>query len=276
MDNNSLLKQFDRRRILAFGRNRISIVDIAPQRHRGLPMALVSGWASTAAALKDNIIALASLGRRVIYAEAPHGIEAEARSGYPATALRKAAALLLALDERRVRRVDAVAHSEGAIVVAVAATLAPSRFRNIVLVNPAGLSRRKDLGRLAQDFSADTLWDEMRRVLADPGLAKPVLTAWLEAGRTILTDPWRSYEEAKTISVSDIIGLLKDLRRKGIGVAIIHASGDKAFRVKEVCHSVRRCSACHVLVVPGSHFEFYHRPAEFAQLIEQALHSLSH
>lgn len=251
-------------------------MDIAPPRRRGLPLALVSGWASTAAALKDNIIALASLGLRVIYAEAPHGIETEARSGYPATALRKAAALLLALDERRVRRVDVVAHSEGAIVAAVAAMLSPKRFRNLVLVNPAGLSKRKDLGRLAQDFSADTLWGEMRRILANPSLAKTVLMAWLEAGRAIAADPWRSYEEAKTISAADIAGLLQDLRRKGIGVAVIHASGDKAFPVKEVCRRVERCPACRVQIVPGSHFEFYHRPAEFAQRIEEALRSLSH
>jgi pimeloyl-ACP methyl ester carboxylesterase len=271
----SLLKQFDRRRILTFGRNRIGIIDIAPDKRRGLPIALVSGWASTAAALKENIIALAARGRRVVYADAPHGIETEVRSGYPATALRKAAALLLALDERRIRQADIVAHSEGAIVAAVAATLSPKRFRNLVFVNPAGLSERKDFSRLAKDFSADTLWDEMRRVLAEPGLARPVLTAWLEAGRAIAADPWRSYEEAKAISAADIAGLLNDLRRKGIGFAVIHAAGDKAFPVKEVCRRVKRCPSCRVEIVDGSHFEFYHKPAEFAERIDLTLAALA-
>ena len=270
-----LPKQFERRHILAFGRNRISIVDIAPRHRRGAPLALVSGWASTAAVLKGNILALAGTGRRVIYVEAPHGIDAEARSGYPSTALRKAAALLLALDERRVRSADVVAHSEGAIVAAVAATLSPGRIRNLVLVNPAGLSGRKEFSRLAQDFSADTLWDEMRRMLSDPSLARTVLTAWLEAGRAIAADPWKSYEEAKAISAADIVGLLDGLRRKGTGVAIIHASGDKAFPVKDLCRRIRRCPSCRVQIVPGSHLEFYHKPIEFAERIDKALRSLA-
>src|SRR5512138_2770901 len=105
--------QWARRRIIAFGRNRLEMFDLAPRRRKtSVPIVMVSGWGSTAAVLKENIFALAMEGRRVLYVNAPHGIAAPPRPGYPAAELRKVAALLLALDERRIRRADAVAHSE--------------------------------------------------------------------------------------------------------------------------------------------------------------------
>lgn len=265
--------QWAHRRILSFGRNRIEMFDISPRRRKSaVPIVLVSGWGSTASILKENVLALAMQGRRVLYVNAPHGINASAKPGYPAAELRKVAALLLALDERRVRRVDVVAHSEGAIVAAIAAELAPARFRNLVLVNPAGLRAKTPVDKLAARFSADVLWGSLRRIVADPSVAGVVLKAWLETGKAVAADPFRSYEEAKAISSSDIAGLLSELRKREIGIAIIHAKGDRVFPYAQVCR--RAGHDCVVTSVPGLHNEFYLKPSEFAKLIRNALDSL--
>lgn len=269
-----LEKQFSRRRVVKFNKAEISIVDVAPPRLKTrVPLVVVSGWASTAAVLKENILALAMTGRRVIYADAPHGIPTTGRPDYPAAQLRKVAALLLLIDASGARSVDVIAHSEGAIVAAIAATLRPKKFCNIILVNPAGLSKKKPLAKLAADFSADVLWGELNRILAEPALAKTVLTAWLEAGRTIVADLFKSWEEAQAISVSEITGILKELEAKGIGVAVIHASGDRAFPAREVCASARVAKKCKVVTTPGSHYEFYFKPVEFAQMADKVLTS---
>lgn len=270
-----LLKQFGRRKTATFNKASIEIVDLAPPRTKTpVPVVMVSGWATTATVLKENIIALAATGRRVVYANAPHGVPAAGRPGYPAAELRKASALLLALDARGVRRADMVAHSEGAIVVAIAATLRPAKFRNVILVNPAGLSKIKDIGQLASDFSVDMLWGEIRRLLAAPALAKTVLTTWLEAGKTIVAAPFKAWEEVQAISSAEIAGLLKDLKDRGIGVAVIHAKDDRTFPVEEVCLRARRGEVCEIIVVPGSHNELYLKPDVFARLIDRTLIAL--
>ncbi len=265
-----LLAQWDRRRVLFIGRSRLQVIDIAPRRLKTrVPAVLVSGWGSTAAVLKENILALAETGRRVIYASAPHGISAHPQEGFPSVELRKVAALLLALDERGVRKADIVAHSEGAIVSAIAASLEPRRFRSLVLVNPAGLRGKISVDKLAARFSADVLWGSLRRIFAEPSLAGVVLKTWLQTGKAVIADPLRSYEEAKAISAADIAGLLKKLREEGLCISIIHAKGDKAFPVRQVCARAGR--SCRIMTIPGLHNEFYLKPAEFAKLIDRAL-----
>jgi pimeloyl-ACP methyl ester carboxylesterase len=269
----ALKTQFDRRRILKIGKSAIGIVDVVPPKAKGRPLVLVSGWASTAVVLRRNILALAASGRRVIYVDAPHGIPTRKKRGLPYAQLRKAAALLLALDERRVRRADVVAHSEGAIVAAIAATLEPGRFREIILVNPAGMIKSKGFGKLAADFSAEVIWAEMRKMLAKRRLAKTVLTAWLEAGKTVAVDPLSAWEEVQSISVYDMAGLLGELRKRGIGIKVIHAKGDRTFPVEEVCAKAESAASCRAVIVPGGHTEMYSHPEKFAKIISNILSS---
>ena len=60
---------------------------------------------------------------------------------YPDAELRKAAALIQVCNAKGIAQVDVVAHSEGAMYVAIAATLRPERFRNLVFIAPAGMLR---------------------------------------------------------------------------------------------------------------------------------------
>lgn len=271
----SLEEQLRRRHVVDFGKTKVEIIDIASSGAKGdLPLVLVSGWASTLAVVKKNVIALAEQGRRVIYANAPHGIPTKKKKGVPYAQLRKAAALLLSLKERRIKRADFVAHSEGAIVVAIAATLEPERFRKIVLLNPAGMAKSRGFGKLAADFSAEVIWMELRKMLAARRLEKTVLTAWLEAGKTVASDFSSSWEEVQALSVYDIAGLLGQLHDRGIRIAVIHSKGDRTFPVGEVCAKVKSAVACEAVVVPGRHNELYFHPEKFAKIIIKTLDSI--
>jgi pimeloyl-ACP methyl ester carboxylesterase len=224
--------------------------------------------------LKGNILALAETGRRVIYVNAPHGMPTPGQPGYSLAEMRKVAALLLALETMGAKQVDVVAHSEGAIVAALAATLRPEKFRNLILINPAGLSKKKETSQLAADFSADVLWGELRQLLADRSLAKTILTAWLEAGKTIAAAPFKAWQEVEAISVTDIAQLLRGLKQYRINVAVIHAKDDKAFPVAEVCAGARSGHVCKIITIPGSHNEFYRHPDDFARMCDKVLISL--
>jgi pimeloyl-ACP methyl ester carboxylesterase len=73
------------------------------------------------------------------------------KKGYPTPQLRKAMAIIEMLDQKKVKNVDAIGHSEGAIVLTLAAKLRPDLFHSIAFFNPAGLSRKRNIGSLVLD-----------------------------------------------------------------------------------------------------------------------------
>ncbi|MBI3630948.1 MAG: alpha/beta hydrolase [Candidatus Sungbacteria bacterium] len=106
---------------------------------------------------------LAERGRRTLTVDASHGIASE-NIPESATAqgreihdieLRKVAALLKTLDEKDIAQTDIVAHSEGAIYGVMAALLRPERFRNLVLVDPAGMVGEDTQTRLVKGAALD-------------------------------------------------------------------------------------------------------------------------
>ena len=72
---------------------------------------------------------------------------------YPTAELRKALNILEVLEEKGIKEVDAIAHSEGAINIAIAAMMYPEKFRSIAFYGPAGMMEDESWSRLARGFA---------------------------------------------------------------------------------------------------------------------------
>ena len=140
-DRSLFESQYGRPYEFDFGAETFFIYDIAPMQFDStVPILFCPGWMENPENHKETIYGLFRQGRRTIFPDAPHGIEAARRGTLSMAELRKAAVLTETLRLRGVSEAEAIAHSEGAINLAIAATAddAP-RFRNIVLHSPAGL-----------------------------------------------------------------------------------------------------------------------------------------
>lgn len=147
-----------------YGGEVLNIIDLQPERLKAeTPVFWLGGWGSTIQVMENNILNLAECGRRTLAVDAPHGISSahiahhtEGREhAIHEIELRKVAALLKALDEKSIEQTDIVAHSEGAIYGVSAALLRPERFRNLVLVDPAGMVGEDSQERLVKGAALD-------------------------------------------------------------------------------------------------------------------------
>lgn len=111
-----LEQQFDHPELVGINGTTIAIHDlIPPEQKTDAPTVLVPGWSATAEVLKENIVSLAERGRRVMVASAPHGVETEPNPLYPHIELRKAQAIISAMEHKGITQADAVSHSEAGV-----------------------------------------------------------------------------------------------------------------------------------------------------------------
>src|SRR5262249_38765000 len=114
-------RQYDNPQRVDIGADTFFIYDIVPPRPKSaVPILFCPGWMENPLNHKETIYALFRQGRRIVFPDAPHGIETCPRTNVPLTQLRHAAALIATLRRQSVHEADAIAHSAGAISLAVA------------------------------------------------------------------------------------------------------------------------------------------------------------
>lgn len=272
----SLEEQFSNKEVMELPGGKVEVVDIKPDKEKDeVPTLVAPGWAATPEVLKDNILTLAEEGRRTISINSPHGIETQKVENFPEAELKKVAAVMEVLKEKKIDKIDAVAHSEAGINIAIAATLYPEKFRNIVLVDPGGMVGEDNLGRLIKDFSNDIVIKQTMDSLKDPERIKPIVRALKEAGKSILAGPKETVKEVLAISKTQIHELLKGLKEQGIGITIIHGVDDRAFPMDKVQKIAKMDQLDGFISVKGTHNEFYLKPKVYTRLADQALTALA-
>lgn len=231
-------EQFEKKDIVEIDGKKIGVVDIKPQTPKtDVPVFICPGWAENSSVFKKNILTMAELGRETFFIDSAHGINIkgtkEDTDNFPKAELRKVEAFIKVLEEKNIDKIDAVAHSEGGIYLIIAAILYPEKFRNLVLVDPAGIIGKDNFIGLAKRFSADLI-NEIKRGIKEPNIRGPIIKKTYEAAKAIIANPKRSMEEVFAIAETRIDDLLRGLKEKGIGISIIHAVDDKAFPMKRV------------------------------------------
>jgi hypothetical protein len=128
-------------------------------------------------------------------------------------------------------KVDAVAHSKGAIDLILAATRKPENFRNLVLVAPLGLHERVPITKVPRAIKE--LREGDARDALDKGALmreRPELTSQIlenDAFKNAYQHDKKRYKlEGPTAANVSILEHMVELRRLGIKIAVVTMIGD--------------------------------------------------
>lgn len=190
--------------------------------------------------------------------------------------LRKAFALIALLWRKGVKKADVIAHSEAGINVAIAASIAPERFRNIVFVDPGGLIGQESFSALFKRFAADAVKDGIKMLFgtAEPKEIFRLGRAGKETVHYFFQNPARALKEASAISKSDIRNMLKDLHNRGMGIAVMQSVDDPVFPMERVQENLEAEGIDGFLSVKGKHDEIYTNPEKYVPAAEKLLELL--
>jgi pimeloyl-ACP methyl ester carboxylesterase len=214
-----------------------------------VPLVLAPGWGQTARAYAVPLRTFAERGRHVFSLFRPaRGRPIVGQTDLPREEVRKAQALIGGMARMRLDSVDLVAHSEGALAAVIAAALYPHRFRNLILVDPAGLIVGDRWYRLAGRFGqmivqcaleAATNADERRALV------------WAMVNPTVysLTHPLRAVAQISALAQWHSLDLLGRLRGAGIGVLVITGVDNRIFPIDRAGPLIRD----GVILVDGFH-----------------------
>ena len=171
--------------------------------------------------------------RQVIFVCDDHGIEHEEKSHRNKTPQRKKGnAIIRMMDEQGIERADVVGYSEGAVTMTDAIMDYPERFRNMVLLNPAGMQGKDNPVALALRAGIEIVQQTWRFIA-------PVKKEMRQKAMEIMNIDHRYFRDGRLASVreahnlghEDIAQRLKFLREEhGMKVGIVAGKRDQLFR----------------------------------------------
>ena len=302
----------------------VDLYDMRPREQKtSVPVMMVGGFDYNVESWKKNMREFVSRGRRAIMVDAVHGVrrDPEVKKSINAATdkatnveYRKITALMAGIDAAGVEKIDAVAHSEGCIDLLIAAVSYPERFRNIILVEPAGMIGKDSLLGLAgrnnkgEVPAMNEAHDAQKR--GDPRFRFEMHSddqMFPEAKRTLI-DRLRSVPELFSIAGIQVADLLRKVKEKGIGIIIVSSPEDKMFPIERMIGTVKRDEKGDIVFdenrkpvmekkgtignermadeenfskvidgfysVAGIHERLFNQPVEFTQLFEGAFTAL--
>ncbi len=263
-----------------FAEGDVKVVDSTPEvLTNDVAITIAPGWSEDTSTFSKASELISSEGRRVIslgYTERRRTIP---DNQFPEAELAKARTLLQALEKKQVEKTDVIAHSEGAINILIAAMIDPSRFRNIVLVNPSGFIGKDSIPALAGRFVKMLAQEVITRpkLLTDP---VSVLQAGTRTARYIAENPKRTLEELDAITKFDITELIDTLKTKGLRFSVIGSVKDPLYSPDIQIKNMRKTG--HVpsiegfYSVTGGHNDLSIKPEKYALLAKNALDNLEY
>jgi pimeloyl-ACP methyl ester carboxylesterase len=175
---------------------------------------------------------------------------------YPEAELRKALNTLEVLEELGIEKVDAIAHSEGAMNISIAAMMYPEKFRSIVFFGPAGMMDKESWPRLAKGFAAQGTRPEAIKDIPITESERAVGKAAVEdLKKYFFENPERAISEVaamvnRNTQTKDLLPYLHDL---GINIAVMSAESDPVFPQTEVRKAAETDAVDAFISVPGGH-----------------------
>lgn len=227
--NPDFSKKFEDRSIYQSPFGPVETVDISPITHtHQTPVLFAPGWQETIKMERECLYELYDSGRRVVSLTHPMAVyKRDTNDGFPAIEARKAETLLGFLDAKDIHQIDAMAHSEGAINLAIAAMMQPERFRSLVLVTPAGLIGDDNLLRLSIGFGRHVVRTGQINKLLKGRLKGQIYHQKLP----LLKKMSIVLEEGLAMTSFNLHPLLLDLRKKGVRIAVLAGEKDTAFPI---------------------------------------------
>lgn len=223
----SFEEQFARREKFSFPEGSVKVVDVWPDELKDDTSILIApGWTENYDPYRRSLRVVSETGRRTLSFDYSRlGGKVGNETEYPLAEVRKAKQILNVLTAKGIDRVDVIAHSEGAINALIAATIDPSKFRNIVLDRPMGMVGPDNLGDLARRWFENRKREgaERSKDPEDPTSKKRVMRRTISY---ITKNPKRAWDEIRAMEHTDTLLLLKELEGRGILFSLIAGVDD--------------------------------------------------
>ena len=275
---------------------RAKVIEIEPDEPKtDIPVFVAPAWACTTEVYRPVLEELALQKRRAISIDHPRiggdlsSAPKEAIDKYSPEILRRALNIVEALDQKKIEKTDAIAHSIGAVDTVVAAMLRPEKFRNIVFYGAAGLIGKDTFPRLlkGQGKRAETMKAiPENKEKGIPGLPeipisetekKVAAKAATEALKYFAKNPIRALKEAMALTneksqIEKMLGYLHN--EKGIGIVIMHAVDDPVFDQNMVRKMLKDDMIDGYLSMRGGHGEIGNHPELYVVAADQMFAAL--
>ena len=222
-------------------------------RDGSVPVLIAGGWSEGTQALQDTAEVVLGDGREVITVDhtrtgevddhseglildqaRSNGISEYMDSAHPET-IQRAETLMAVLDDAGLDQVDVIAHSEGAIDIELAARLHPDRFRNIILVAPAGMMGKDSTPRLLSRFARKVVRGyvvDMREIKERSAESAAIFAK--NGPEYFAANRRKAWREIGATASGRIDKNLPKLREKGIGIGLLVSHSDRGFPDKRI------------------------------------------
>ncbi len=267
------------------GPENYELVDINPENKKTeVPVLVAPGWGNTPKTLREVFQVISQKERRVLSLGHPREISIEApdKEKYPLEELQKAQNLLNLIDKQQIEKTDAIGYSEGGLNVLIAAALAPEKFRNIVLVAPAGMIGKDSFLNLAGRFAKEIVRENAQAIF-DSEKRRRLTVMSSELLKYIGQGFNQARKEVVAISKADIYQTLKELKEKGIGISVICGVDDEVIPMdkiqKQMAENIAAGKPASDFLdgfysVKGHHQELILNPEKYADAAEAAISAL--
>jgi pimeloyl-ACP methyl ester carboxylesterase len=246
-------KRFPREHLTIDGAQ-VKSIDIKPEHQKDdAPVLVVPGWGATMESFEPGFKVLTERERRVLSLDQPrkggttpdsypdsynediaewYKKKGQDYPDFPIEFLRQANTINGLLDQKKLDKVDVIAHSMGGPAVCLAAMLHPEKFidRTIVLENSAGLIGEDSLPRLAKGAGANTSRTEtMSRIPVTEAETEYLVSTKHITPDYIKANPLRAIKEIWAMSQIRIEDMLRYLHEKGVRIIVVGAVDDTFF-----------------------------------------------
>jgi len=217
--------QLNRNTVESYGGEASFLILEAESTETGIPVIVAGGWS-------EGTGSLLSVGKQITANKRRAILIDHARSGGPSAELdiseteHRANTILAVLEKAGIAKADVIAHSEGALDITLAALKCPEKFRNIVLMAPAGMIGDDSILALASRFAPKLIRGATKDMIDNPKVAIRINT---DGSKYIAKNPIKAAREVSDMANIRIDSMLSGLRASGIHVGLIQAHSDPVF-----------------------------------------------
>lgn len=235
-----------------------------------IPLFFITGWGASPETVKDFVEEIYKTGRHVIVIDYENldscfPITDVNYKTVPCLEYNKAVGIHTIMKKRNINQADIISHSEGSVSVTVAVHMSPDKFRNVLLINPAGLIRHDTLLKLSYRFIL-AIYTQIH--FSKGKIHRHSISLWINVLKYVLFNPIQSFREVLRLPYCNIFIYLEQISKKVKGgIYIMYGSKDSVFPLESIVQRLKNNKQIHMLKMKGNHIQPYLEPKKFANKI---------
>ena len=294
--------------MLREGENPVQIVEFAPADETEIkddvPIVASPAFQQDAEKYRAFFLHLAALKRRVLVVESPFGIEennAESiglqERDYPKIQSRKAAAILMVMEERNINQCDFFGQSEGSLNGMLAARESPKQFRSMFLSSTPGfeeddsglmlfLRGLREMARGLRQNIRKKKGPQDERIGRRPGrdeypyAVREARTKRSPKHGTDSSMKTSAFDARARAAISemaevDMLPLLLELQASNVPVVLLAGVEDNIYHMRTYLKRIRRKDVAGFVSLAGGHYSPQRNPEGLAKGMDSMITSIA-